>query len=111
MQAKIAEHGRNYERTTLFMRYPDSKIRSPNKKFRSFLESHKIVHEILKVIAVLGVCLMITGQISRNESQSVILLLTVGLDGVLTPAQSILGAVEGKTPERILLSLVTNFEL
>ena len=58
------------------MRYLDEELRPSNRRFRSLLESSAVAHTILKVVAILGVCLMIA-------------------DGVLTPAQSVLGAIQG----------------
>lgn len=61
------------------MRYPSTELRPANREFRRVLEAHPLAHAILKGVAVVGVCLMIA-------------------DGVLTPAQSVLGAIQGKIP-------------
>jgi len=58
------------------MRYPSTKLPSANMKFRRVLEAHPLAHAVLKGVAVVGVCLMIA-------------------DGVLTPAQSVLAAIQG----------------
>lgn len=58
------------------MRYPSTELRPANREFRRVLEAHPLAHAILKGVAVVGVCLMIA-------------------DGVLTPAQSVLGAIQG----------------
>jgi len=58
------------------MRCQDKELRPANREFRRVLEHYPFVHAIFKGVAVLGVCLMIA-------------------DGVLTPAQSVLGAIQG----------------
>ena len=57
-------------------RYLSNELRPSSRNFRSILERSPFVHGLLKVLAVLGVSLIIA-------------------DGVLTPAQSILGAIQG----------------
>lgn len=51
-------------------------MKKPNLRFRSFLENNFIFRSFIKFLAVFGVCLVIA-------------------DGVLTPAQSVLGAIQG----------------
>jgi KUP system potassium uptake protein len=57
-------------------RYLSNELRPSNRGFRDVLEQSRIIHGLLKVLAVFGVSLIIA-------------------DGVLTPAQSILGAIQG----------------
>jgi KUP system potassium uptake protein len=57
-------------------RYLSSELRPSNRGFRDMLEHSRFIHGLLKVLAVFGVSLIIA-------------------DGVLTPAQSILGAIQG----------------
>ena len=57
-------------------RYLSSELRPSNRGFRDVLEQSRFIHGLLKVLAVFGVSLIIA-------------------DGVLTPAQSILGAIQG----------------
>jgi KUP system potassium uptake protein len=59
---------------------------TPNTNFRRLLETSAVFRNVVKVFAVLGVSMVLA-------------------DGVLTPAQSILGAIQG---ERINLRLFTN---
>jgi hypothetical protein len=69
VQAKISEQSRGHDRMLLVTRYPDNQLRTSSRRFRSFLESHTILHDILKVVAILGICLMITGKIWASELQ------------------------------------------
>jgi len=57
-------------------RYLSNELRPSNRGFRNFLERSRITRAILKILGVFGVSLIIA-------------------DGVLTPAQSILGAIQG----------------
>jgi K+ potassium transporter len=57
-------------------RYLSNDLRPSSRGFRSFLEQSRFIHVLLKVLSVFGVALIIA-------------------DGVLTPAQSILGAIQG----------------
>lgn len=51
-------------------------MKRPNSMFRSFLEKNFFLRTFVKFLAVFGVCLVIA-------------------DGILTPAQSVLGAIQG----------------
>lgn len=51
-------------------------MKSPNAKFRSVLEKNFFLRTFVKFLAIFGVCLVIA-------------------DGILTPAQSVLGAIQG----------------
>ena len=57
-------------------RYLTNELRPSNRGFRDVLEHSRFIHGLLKVLGVFGVSLIIA-------------------DGVLTPAQSILGAIQG----------------
>ena len=57
-------------------RYLTNELRPSNRGFRDILEHSHFIHGLLKVLGVFGVSLIIA-------------------DGVLTPAQSILGAIQG----------------
>ncbi|KZF24026.1 potassium uptake protein [Xylona heveae TC161] len=63
--------------TTVKMeRYLSSDMQRPNLLARHFVEKSRVMHGILKALAVLGVSLVMA-------------------DGVLTPAQTVLGAIQG----------------
>ena len=62
--------------TVKMERYLSNELRPSNRSFRDALEHSRFVHGLLKVLAVFGVSLIIA-------------------DGVLTPAQSILGSIQG----------------
>ena len=57
-------------------RYNTNELGRSNRGIRNWLESSKISHAILKILAVFGVSLIMA-------------------DGILTPAQSVLGAIQG----------------
>lgn len=57
-------------------RYLSTELHRSNRSIRGWLERSKVAHAILKVLAVMGVSLIMA-------------------DGVLTPAQSVLGAIQG----------------
>ncbi|KAI5235854.1 putative potassium transporter [Aureobasidium subglaciale] len=57
-------------------RYPNAELPRQSRSIRNWLEKSKVAHAILKVLAVFGVSLIIA-------------------DGILTPAQSVLGAIQG----------------
>ncbi|KAI4761012.1 putative potassium transporter [Aureobasidium sp. EXF-3400] len=59
-------------------RYPNAELPKQSRSIRNWLEKSKVAHGILKILAVLGVSLIIA-------------------DGILTPAQSVLGAIQGLT--------------
>ena len=59
-------------------RYTTNDLRKPNRGIRRWLENSMISHATLKVLAVFGVSLIMA-------------------DGILTPAQSVLGAIQGLT--------------
>ena len=57
-------------------RYKSSDMRPTNRGVRDFIEKSRIAHGVLKILAVFGVSMIMA-------------------DGVLTPAQSVLGAIQG----------------
>jgi KUP system potassium uptake protein len=57
-------------------RYMSNELHKPNKSVRNFLERSAFCRGILKALAVFGVSLILA-------------------DGILTPAQSVLGAIQG----------------
>jgi KUP system potassium uptake protein len=57
-------------------RYKSNELRPTNRGVREFIENSKFVHALLKLVAVFGVSLIMA-------------------DGILTPAQSVLGAIQG----------------
>lgn len=74
--ANIVRRDPREERTVKMERVKTSDLATSNKLTRSFLESSSIMKILLKLIGVLGVSLVMS-------------------DGVLTPAQSVLGAIQG----------------
>jgi KUP system potassium uptake protein len=59
-----------------FERHKTNDLKEGNRNVRSFFEHHNTARVILGGIAIFGVCLIIS-------------------DGILTPAQSVLGAIQG----------------
>ncbi|KAH0019053.1 putative potassium transporter, partial [Aureobasidium melanogenum] len=59
-------------------RHPNAELPRQSRSIRNWLEKSKVAHAILKILAVFGVSLIIA-------------------DGILTPAQSVLGAIQGLT--------------
>lgn len=59
-----------------FERHHTGEIQPSNRGIRTFLENSRFASGVLKILAVFGVSLIMA-------------------DGVLTPAQSVLGAIQG----------------
>jgi KUP system potassium uptake protein len=76
-------------------RYLTGDLRGPNRSFRNVLEKNRMAQRVLKLLAVLGVCLIIAGMLDQT-AQITSSDLSIQTDGVLTPAQSILGAIQGE---------------
>jgi KUP system potassium uptake protein len=57
-------------------RYKTDELRPTNRGVRDVIENSKVSHALLKLVAVFGVSLIMA-------------------DGILTPAQSVLGAIQG----------------
>jgi KUP system potassium uptake protein len=57
-------------------RHPNADLPRQNRSVRNWLEKSRVAHAILKCLSVFGVSLIIA-------------------DGILTPAQSVLGAIQG----------------
>lgn len=58
-------------------RHEEADLKRYGKAVRNFLEHSRIAKAVLKIVGVFGVSLIMS-------------------DGVLTPAQSVLGAIQGK---------------
>ncbi|KAJ6096864.1 potassium transporter [Penicillium sp. IBT 16267x] len=76
--AHLIERDPREERSIKMERYNTNEMHRPNKTLRSFLERSNVVKWFFKVVGVGGVGLLMA-------------------DGVLTPAQSLLGAIQGAT--------------
>jgi len=74
--AHITNRDPREEVTVRMERHLSADLRTPNRTLRYQMEKSKVVHILLKAIGVLAVSMVIA-------------------DGVLTPAQSVLGAVQG----------------
>jgi KUP system potassium uptake protein len=74
--ANITDRDPKDSQTIKMERYVTDDIRKPNRNFRNFLEKHLWARNTLKFFSVMGVCLIMA-------------------DGILTPAQSVLGAIQG----------------
>ncbi|KAK5658944.1 hypothetical protein OQA88_1761 [Cercophora sp. LCS_1] len=74
--ANITNRDPREEVTVRMERHLSQDLRAPNRTIRSRMERSKFTHGLLKTIGVLAVSMVIA-------------------DGVLTPAQSVLGAVQG----------------
>ena len=70
-----------------FERHKTNDMKSGNKNIRGFLEHHNVARVVLGGIAIFGVCLIIS-------------------DGILTPAQSVLGAIQGQSLKSALLGWI-----
>lgn len=57
-------------------RYMNDQLNPGNRRIRNWLERSRFAHAMLKALAVFGVSLIMA-------------------DGILTPAQSVLGAIQG----------------
>ncbi|KAF7721512.1 hypothetical protein EC973_004538 [Apophysomyces ossiformis] len=66
----------NSIRRSGFARYPTLDMNSFHRRFRAYLERSSVLRHIISLLAILGVCMVLA-------------------DGVLTPAQSVLGAIQG----------------
>ncbi|KAI9879718.1 MAG: hypothetical protein M1830_007503 [Pleopsidium flavum] len=74
--ANIVKRDPREESMVKMERYLSSDLKRPGRSFRSFMEHSGVVQALLKIVGVLGVSLVMS-------------------DGVLTPAQSVLGAIQG----------------
>ncbi|KAH8889594.1 potassium transporter [Thozetella sp. PMI_491] len=79
--ANITRTGPNVSDTIKMERYVTGELRPVSRGLRRFLENSPTAQFLLKVIGVLGVSMVMS-------------------DGVLTPAQSVLGAIQGLTVVR-----------
>ncbi|KAJ5939101.1 potassium transporter [Penicillium verhagenii] len=76
--ANLVRYDPRHQGTVRMERFDTNDLRRPNSKFRSMLERSTVVKWVLKVVGAFGVALLLA-------------------DGVLTPAQSVLGAIQGVT--------------
>ncbi len=74
--ANIVRRDPREERSIKMERIKTSDMKTGNKQARNFMENSRIMKAFLKVVGVFGVSLVMS-------------------DGVLTPAQSVLGAIQG----------------
>ena len=75
-QANIVDRDPKEESMIKMERYLSSELKPAGRSMRSFVENSAVVKALLKVVGVAGVSLVIS-------------------DGILTPAQSVLGAIQG----------------
>ena len=73
---KITNHDPRLKQLVKMERYATNELYPSNRDIRIWLEKSKIAHALLKLLAVFGVGLIMA-------------------DGVLTPAQSVLGSIQG----------------
>lgn len=74
----ISSHDPKTKNMVKLERYLSTEMKPSNKNVRGFLERSMVCRALLKALAVLGVSLILA-------------------DGILTPAQSVLGAIQGLT--------------
>jgi len=72
-------------------RHESNQLRPTNLGVRGFLEKSRAAHFILKALAVFGVSLVMA-------------------DGILTPAQSVLGAIQGMLRTKFFANSIDNFQ-
>jgi hypothetical protein len=93
-QANLVERDPREQRTIRMQRYHTNEMHRPNHHLRSFLEHSSFMKWFFKVVGVGGVSLLLAGerclQIMGSWS-----IHWPAVDGVLTPAQSLLGAIQG----------------
>lgn len=68
-------------------------MKPPNRGIRDFLEHSRFAKVALKIIGVVGVALIMSGVYESMDQLCALLLMFE--DGVLTPAQSVLGSIQG----------------
>ncbi|KAI7877525.1 potassium transporter [Lichtheimia hyalospora FSU 10163] len=74
--AKISWNNPNAVSRAGFNRYPTGDIKNVNRNVRTWIENSIFLRHLINLLAIVGVCMVIA-------------------DGVLTPAQTVLGAVQG----------------
>ncbi|KAK4543691.1 hypothetical protein LTR36_005336 [Oleoguttula mirabilis] len=72
----IMKHDPRVNRLVKMQRHGTNELHASNNSIRTWLEKSRVAHGLLKILAVLGVSLIMA-------------------DGILTPAQSVLGAIQG----------------
>ena len=73
-------------------RVHSNEMRPSSKTARQFIEESRFAKVILKLVGVFGVSLVMSGMFPKP---AFILFTDSWQDGVLTPAQSVLGAIQG----------------
>lgn len=79
LQSNIMQRNPREPLTVRLERHLTRDMRPGGTQFRSWLEASNVTRNLVKVMAVLGVSFVLA-------------------DGVLTPAQSVLGAIQGYSP-------------
>lgn len=74
--AQIADRDPNFEGTVRLDRHPTRDMKPVNKGLRAVIEDSRLIKVVLELLGVFGVAMVMS-------------------DGVLTPAQSVLGAIQG----------------
>lgn len=77
-QSNISKRDPKSQNTLKMERYLTSDLRPSNKSARDVMEQSRFVQGLLKTLAVFGVSLVLA-------------------DSILTPAQSVLGAIQGES--------------
>ena len=94
-QANIVRRDPREEQGIKMERVRTQELKPSSKHTRNFMERSMVMKVLLKIIGVLGVSLVMSG---KNGSLGLIVKTCLDLissDGVLTPAQSVLGAIQG----------------
>ena len=68
-------------------------MKPTNRGIRDFLEHSRFAKIALKIIGVVGVALIMAG--IYQFTCSLCAFINIFIDGVLTPAQSVLGSIQG----------------
>ncbi|KAJ5503537.1 potassium transporter 19 [Penicillium fimorum] len=87
-QAKLVRHDPRHTNLVKMQRYDTNDLKKPNLMTRNIMERSAFIKWTLKIIGAFGVSLILAGKRYHQDSHS---------NGVLTPAQSILGAIQGIT--------------
>lgn len=94
LQAHIVRRDPREEMTIKMERAKTSDLNTSSKSTRSFIERSALTKALLKVVGVAGVSLVMSGTLIQRRRLNPSKLTTFP-DGVLTPAQSVLGAIQG----------------
>ena len=80
------------EKTIKMERFLSSDLNRTTRSTRSLLERSGFMKTLLKIVGVLGVSLVMSGMVWLGFRRINLMFI---IDGVLTPAQSVLGAIQG----------------